>query len=223
MYEFVGYLASALVAFSMLMSSLWSLRWVNLAGSIAFTVYGCLLALWPVALTNGFIALINIYYLSQLARKRDAFSLVPLAGPDDPWLTEFLKVYGDDIRRFEPGFNPAATTATATTPDGMENEHASMKGVFILRNAVPAGLFLWEPVSEFEAKIRLDYVAPMWRDFRNADFLYEQRASFLRQQGIWKLTANPQVATQEDYLKRFGFEETGPGTKQFQLSLDKTD
>ncbi|MGE0431170.1 MAG: hypothetical protein AB7K09_06285 [Planctomycetota bacterium] len=204
-HEIVGYAACLLVAVSMLMTSLWSLRWVNLVGSATFTVYGVLIVSWPVTLTNAFIALVNVWFLAQLARHREAFSLVPVGGADDPWLAEFLRVHGDDVRRFEPGFAVSST----------------MQGVFILRNAVPAGLFVWEQVSEFEARICLDYVAPAWRDFRNAGYLYEQRANFLRQQGIWKLTAAPAVAQQTAYLKRFGFEQQAEGKPGLQLALDE--
>lgn len=39
-YELVGYIASALVAMSMLMTSILRLRIVNLVGSTVFGVYG---------------------------------------------------------------------------------------------------------------------------------------------------------------------------------------
>ncbi|KAF7788775.1 hypothetical protein PRUB_a1836 [Pseudoalteromonas rubra] len=44
------------------------LRWFNLAGCICFTIYGVMITAWPVALTNGLLALVNIYHLAKLHR-----------------------------------------------------------------------------------------------------------------------------------------------------------
>ncbi len=67
-WEWVGYLASVLVAISLMMANIKKLRWWNLIGSALFVVYGVAIAAYPVALVNLFIVLINIYYLTKIYR-----------------------------------------------------------------------------------------------------------------------------------------------------------
>ncbi len=64
-FEMLGYLASVLVALSLMMRSLNKLRLINLVGSLLFTVYGFIIGAYPVAVLNAFIVLVNIFYLQQ--------------------------------------------------------------------------------------------------------------------------------------------------------------
>ena len=61
--EWVGYLASILIAISMLMKDMVKLRFINLVGCILFAIYGFTIGAYPVAIINVFITFINIYYL----------------------------------------------------------------------------------------------------------------------------------------------------------------
>ena len=54
---------------SLLMSSLWRLRVINLIGALAFTLYGVLIGAVPVAVVNILIAAIDVYYLRQMRRQ----------------------------------------------------------------------------------------------------------------------------------------------------------
>lgn len=63
--EFLGYLASILVAISLMMRSLTKLRVINLSGSLLFTIYGFSIGAYPVAALNAFIVLVNIFYLQK--------------------------------------------------------------------------------------------------------------------------------------------------------------
>jgi hypothetical protein len=62
-YEIIGYIASILVAVSLMMSSILKLRVINLIGAACFTVYGLLIDAYPVAVVNFIIVLIDLYYL----------------------------------------------------------------------------------------------------------------------------------------------------------------
>lgn len=64
-FETLGYLASVFVAVSLMMRSLTKLRVINLIGALLFTAYGLIIAAYPVAVVNGFIVLVNLYYLQQ--------------------------------------------------------------------------------------------------------------------------------------------------------------
>ncbi|NME70012.1 uroporphyrinogen decarboxylase [Flammeovirga aprica JL-4] len=61
--EYVGYLASLLLMISFALKNVKLLRMVNTVGCIVFVIYGIMLSAWPIVITNGFIAAINIFYL----------------------------------------------------------------------------------------------------------------------------------------------------------------
>lgn len=64
--EWVGYLASLVLIVSFLMKNVNTLRIVNSIGAILFVLYGILLTVsWPIIITNSFILMANIYYLSK--------------------------------------------------------------------------------------------------------------------------------------------------------------
>lgn len=63
--EWVGYLASLALIISFMMKNLNTLRVINSIGAVLFVVYGVMLAIsWPIIITNAFILLANIYYLT---------------------------------------------------------------------------------------------------------------------------------------------------------------
>ena len=63
--EWVGYLASLALIISFMMKNLNNLRVINSIGAILFVVYGIMLAIsWPIIITNAFILMANIYYLT---------------------------------------------------------------------------------------------------------------------------------------------------------------
>ena len=66
--EGLGYLASVLIAISLMMRSIVRLRWINLVGAVCFTVYDILIAAYPVAALNFAIVLINVYFLWKMSR-----------------------------------------------------------------------------------------------------------------------------------------------------------
>jgi len=61
--ELIGYAASLGVLLSFFMKNIRALRIVNSLGCALFVLYGILLPTIPVALTNGAIIGVNIYYL----------------------------------------------------------------------------------------------------------------------------------------------------------------
>ena len=66
MYEWVGYLASALVAISITIKGGLYFRILNLAGSICFLVYGMILQSIPVIIINFYGIGINIFHLTKI-------------------------------------------------------------------------------------------------------------------------------------------------------------
>ena len=64
--EWVGYLASIVIAISLIMSDIVKLRIINTVGCILFVIYGIAVGAYPVAFTNLLIVFINSYYLYKL-------------------------------------------------------------------------------------------------------------------------------------------------------------
>ena len=106
--EALGYLASALVILSLTMRSVVRLRIISLCGSVTFFVYGLLIDSPPVMVTNGRIAVINLWFLRQeffvgAARRSDLG--VSAIRSDSPFLTDFIEYHAADIGRFQPDFH----------------------------------------------------------------------------------------------------------------------
>ena len=64
--EIFGYIGTALVLLSMMMTSVERLRIFNAAGSVVTGLYAALSGTWPVVLLNAGMLVINVYHLSRL-------------------------------------------------------------------------------------------------------------------------------------------------------------
>lgn len=193
-YEIVGYIASALVAVSVLMTSILRLRVINLVGSTIFVIYGLLIGAFPVALVNFVIVLINIYQLNKLLRLEDEFSLLDIDSDSD-YLKQFVVYHRAEIAKFYPQFDESSLQ----TP---ETEIV----IFVLRNMLPVGLFIAKSSEGGRAVVRLDYVIPGYRDFKVGKYLYREKKDFFQSHGINQLISYPGNDTHQKYLERMGFE-----------------
>lgn len=194
--EIVGYAASVLVAVSLMMSSILKLRLINLAGSLAFTVYGVLIHAYPVAAVNALIVLINLYYLRQMLASREFFKLLRVR-PDSEYLRYFLDFHAAEIARFFPGF--------AHAPGGDRQVT-----FFVLRDLVPAGLFIGERQADGALRVVLDFVIPQYRDFKTGRYLFSAQAGFFRELGITAILSAPGNREHTEYLRRMGFSPVDP-------------
>lgn len=200
--QLIGYAASVIVAVSLMMSSLLRLRLVNLVGSLLFAGYGYAIGALPVAAVNGFIVLVNLYYLARMLRTREFFRILEVA-PASEYLRYFLERNLTDIRRFIPTFAPVPRGTTLS--------------FFILRDLVPAGLFIGEPAADGTLRVQLDYVLPGYRDLKVGRFLFQERGDFFRERGIRRLLSEPGNRTHERYLRRMGFRPAGDGLLERRL------
>ncbi len=66
--EIFGYLGTALVLLSMMMTSMTRLRLVNILGSVISMIYAIAMNTWPVALLNLGLILINSLQLARQSR-----------------------------------------------------------------------------------------------------------------------------------------------------------
>ncbi len=68
--EIIGYLASAFIVSSLLITNIKYLRYINMVGCLLFVIYGLMIAAYPVAIMNAIAAFINFYHLIKLNKKR---------------------------------------------------------------------------------------------------------------------------------------------------------
>ena len=74
MVEILGYAASIMVAISLTMKDFVKLRILNFVGCALFTAYGLMIDSWPVVLTNGFIACVNVYFLAKMQQEKKSLT-----------------------------------------------------------------------------------------------------------------------------------------------------
>lgn len=196
LYELIGYLASILVALSLTMRSILKLRVINLIGAGFFTVYGLLISAYPVAFLNGLIVAINLYYLYEMRRAENFFTLLE-SHHDAAYLRMFLDFYADDIKRFFPSFDFSPSEGDLVW--------------FVLRDLIPVGLFVAERKGPDGLLVHLDYVIPGYRDLRPGAFLYKEQAARFEEHDISHLETVPQTEAQRDYVERMGFAPTTSG------------
>jgi GNAT superfamily N-acetyltransferase len=202
--ELVGYIASALIAVSMMMRSILRLRVINLIGGAAFSIYGVLIGAYPVAVLNGLIVAVNLYHVTRMLRAKEYFRLLELR-PDSEFLRYFLSFYRDEIRRVLPDFEYRPGEKQVT--------------LFILRDCVPAGVFIATEEPPGTLRVRLDFVVPPYRDLKIGKFLFVEEAEFFRERGIREILISPRTRKFGAYLAEVGFSpaDKNAGTGSFHI------
>lgn len=190
--EWLGYLASLIVLISLLMNSILKLRWINLLGSLTFSLYGFLIGAFPVGFMNLGIAFINIYYLIKIYNSKEYFKLLPI-NDSSQYFNYFLEFYKDSLNNY-----------INTSEFNIEDYDVSF---FILRNMVPAGVFVASKYDDNTLKVELDFVIPEYRDFKIGNFLYTNRKDYFLDKGYSNLISFSYLDEHIHYLKKMGFEE----------------
>lgn len=205
-YQLVGYLGSALVVASLSMRSILRLRLLGLAGSVVFCLYGILITAFPVVVTNAVIMGIHTLYLRKLLGSKPVFTVLEVR-QGSRYLEHFLQHYADDIRKFLPDFH------YQPRPDRYR--------AFILRDMVPAGLFICDLDGTSTGQVQLDYVIPAYRDLKVGRFLYSSNSSIFADPHITHLESPAGTRKHQEYLERMGFEPlTGEdGRTKYRLRL----
>ncbi|MBT8216123.1 MAG: hypothetical protein KJO17_04655, partial [Acidimicrobiia bacterium] len=103
-YELIGYIGSGLIIASLSMKSILRLRLVGLAGAIIFTMYGVLIAAYPIVITNLVIIAIHVFFLRRLLGAKPDFTVLEVR-QGSRYLEEFVTYYADDIATLLPEFH----------------------------------------------------------------------------------------------------------------------
>lgn len=190
-----GYLASVLLAVSLMVNNELRFRWLNMFGCLSFIIYGLLIAAFPVVLTNAVLLLINVIYLFRTYNTKENFDVLEFA-PGDKIISKFLQFYEKDINAYFPGFSAAFN----------ENDIR----LVVLRDMVIANIFVAERSADATATVKVNYTVPKYRDFKVGTFLFRKNKNFLVEKGVKQIVYQQVNRTSHrKFLDRMGFVERG--------------
>jgi len=201
--QIIGYAASIIIAISMTMSSIVKFRLINLIGASTFSIYGFIIGALPVGFLNGFIVIVDIYYLYNIYAKKEVFEYLEVRA-ENRYLIRFLEFHNSDIQKHFPGFSYKPEMNTVS--------------FFILRNMSVAGIFLAHKLNNETLKVGLDYVIAEYRDFKNGKYIYLRLRNKFIEAGYKKVVTSGDSKEYIWYLKKLGFKENEEGL--FEMSLD---
>lgn len=189
--EGIGYAASLIILVSLLMTNVFRLRVINLAGSLGFALYGWLIGSWPVCLINAVIAGIDGWYLLQLLRVSAIFELSQVGNCSGAeYLKRFFLFHERELMKYAPGLTIEDLQAAETH--------------LIFLNMLPVGVFSFRQ-SGAEADIALDYMIPEYRDFKAGRFVYRTKRMFFKEKGIKRFHAVARHPSHPKYYLKNGF------------------
>lgn len=189
--EIIGYVGSALVVISMMMTSVLKLRIVNISGSVVAFFYALAVKAYPVAALNGFLIVVNAVKIVQFFRVEKTYTLIESTGADG--LPKYLaQKYNDDILNFFPDFK------------GLKDSDK----VFVLMNGDNATGITAGQIDEFQTfNITIDYTTPAYRDNSAGFFLFKEIA----RRGCKKAVFETSSKNHEAYLYKMGFVKVSRG------------
>ena len=189
----LGYIASALLAYSLVVTNALKFRWLNLAGCAFFILYGSLISAFPVILANSILFAINLYQLIRLFISKESFEMLPFE-QEGILLQKFVEFYQKDINNFFPDFkfNPG--------PDKVS--------FVVIRDLVIANIFVAKVNSNGEAIVEINYTLDKYRDYKVGRFIFEREKEFLISKGIKSIVyQNMKNKNHLRFLKVMGFSE----------------
>ncbi len=190
---FLGYLAAAFLAASLLVKRALWFRWINLFGCLTFVAYGALIDAFPVILTNAALFIINLIQLINLYKRKEHFEFVRIR-KEDEIVQRFVKHYYKDLNKYFPHFQ--------FTDD--ENKICFM----VLRDFTIANLFVARLEGEGKITVEINYTVPQFRDYKVGKFIFDEGSDFLAMHGITTIYTQSYFEPHTKFLKRMGFTET---------------
>jgi hypothetical protein len=187
--EGFGYLASLLLALSLLVNNDLRFRWLNTGGCAAFIIYGILIQAFPIILTNTTLFFINIYSLLKIYNKKEVFDLLQIE-KGNPLVEKFMGYYEEDIKSYFPLFEWPTDNFIC---------------FLVLRDMAIANIFI-ASLNEGDAEVKMNYTIPKYRDYKVGRFIFEKEKDFLLSKGINKIVYR-QVTNKSHrhFLKVMGF------------------
>ena len=203
--ETIGYIGSALVILSMLMTSVVKLRIINSFGCIVFATYALLIHSYPTAAMQVCLIIINIINLRHLLNVKKEYSVFHTDIKKDSFIAQyFIKSNFGDIKKYFPDFELNAM-----------NDSENIESYIICCGSTPVGLFVGTKESGGNLNVMLDYTTPAYRDCSVGKYLY----AFLAGAGIKQLHSDGHCKAHIKYLRKMGIIEENNATKTFTKEL----
>lgn len=199
--EIIGYVGSALVLVSMLMTSVVRLRIINLTGSIIFAGYALAIRSYPTAIMNICLAGINIYHLVRIFKEQKIYDLIKL-DQGDGYFSYLLDSFGEDILHWFPDFSAESKADAA---------------YLVCCDKDPACLFLGKETAPGDLTVMLDYATPVYRDTSVGKFLYTNLAD----KGYKTLSFGQRSEGHLPYLQKMGYVKADDGSYVLDLPAFK--
>jgi hypothetical protein len=192
MNELVGYLASVLLAISLLVNNDLRFRWLNTLGCLSFIVYGMLINAFPIILTNSTLLLINLFYLVKIYNTKEDFDLLEFKH-DDKLIHKLLYFYQADIKAYFPNY--------------IHQQNERHLRFVTLRDMVIANIFVAELRDDNSAIVKINYTVPKYRDYKVGKFIFDKENKYLLSKGV-KCIVYEEVSNKnhEHFIKKMGFE-----------------
>ncbi len=187
----IGYLASAFLAYSLLVSNTLKFRWLSTAGQVSFIVYGVLIGAWPIIIANSVLLCINMYQLNKLYQYKEQFKLTVINEMNNI-VQQFIKFYQKDIENYFPNFVFISS---------------QQKICFVvLRDISIANLFVAKLTTNGDAIVEINYTVPSYRDFKVGRFIFEAEKEYLVANGVKRIVYDTVFNKQhQHFLKVMGF------------------
>ncbi len=187
----LGYLASAFLAYSLIVTNAIKFRLLNILGCISFIIYGLVIGAFPVLVANTILLVINIYQLYKLYQSKEVFQLIGLEA-NNKIVDHFLSFYKTDIGNYFPKANTQFNKNTVA--------------FITLRDLVIANIFFANVDENGNAYIEMNYTIPKYRDFKIGTFIFENERSYLLNSGIKRIVYNqPILKSHEVFIHKMGF------------------
>lgn len=188
----IGYLASAFLAFSLIVTNAIKFRILNIIGCFTFILYGFLINAFPVIVANTILLVINIFQLYKLHQSKEQFQYVSIER-GDKIVNKFIEFYKKDIDNFFPDIQFLASLQQQIS-------------FVVLRDAAIANLFIANIDSSGNAIVKINYTVPQYRDYKVGKFIFEKEKSFLKANNIKQVVyENVYNKDHLNFLKVMGF------------------
>lgn len=103
-FQIIGYIGSALIIISMMMTKVRLLRILNIVGCVISFIYGLLILSYPVVILNFALIAINTFQLIKIFKRNFNYELADMR-PDSICFSHFIKRYEKLINLKFPNFN----------------------------------------------------------------------------------------------------------------------
>ena len=190
--EAIGYVGTALVLVSFLMTSVYKLRVINTIGSLISMIYGLLVPVYPTVVLNCALALINIFFLwRHLSKKSEKIYSATKTSASDTMVRMFLEKYKHEIYKFFPTFDVVSADINTA--------------YIIMCEDTMAGVCLGRLKENGEFDVYLDFVTAAFRDFSVGKFFYRE----LEKENVKKCRFLADIPKSYVYLRKVGYKRNG--------------